>query len=261
MLAVLPAVLAVSTARIRPVGLRAARNVPAHGDRRAAAHGGDPAGEARPGLDQDGPVKWTRAVHHLRDLAEKCAELEDRPNPIHRLRVVALWAVGDILDRARDIDRVTVALAVDLPADDVPWLSEPIGAEHWSNATRLSRSPITALWRSTRVPVWNHRIDRPALVWDVEEGLAEDVLSALAEGRGDQVRTAAPSADDLRARLADELASSLRALRERTRAYEDKRWQPGKLEPVADTLWRAGEGYLDVLDAVTRSTPDATPRP
>ncbi|MEU5694456.1 hypothetical protein [Actinosynnema sp. NPDC020468] len=197
-------------------------------------------------------MKWTRAVHYLRDLATTCAGLHERPNPIIRLAVVRLWAVGEVLGPVRDVERVTVALEVDLPVDEVPWRCEPAGAEHWGNATRLTRNPITPLWRSAHAPVWNHHVDRPALVWDREVGVDEEVLSALEEGRGDRVRLGTPPVEELRERLDAELAVSLRALRSRTLAYEDKRWKPGKLEPVADDLWRASEGYLDVLDAVTR---------
>ena len=38
-------------------------------------------------------------------------------------------------------------------------------------------------------------------------------------------------------------------LRSGTLEYDNRRWKPGKLEPVADALWRASDGYLDVLDA------------
>jgi hypothetical protein len=82
--------------------------------------------------------------------------------------------------------------------------------------------------------------------------VAEETLVALKEGRGDRVRLPAPTADDLCTHLDEELAVSLRALRGQTRAYEGRRWSPGKLEPVADALWRASDGYLDMLDAVRR---------
>ena len=173
-----------------------------------------------------------------------------RPSSIFPLRVVELWAAGDVLGRARDLDEVTVALAVDLPVDEVPWLGQPPGAQQWANATRLSRNPIVGLWRSVHAPVWNHRIDRPALVWDAENGVAEQTLAALHEGAGERVRIPAPSAEQRHARLAEELAVSLRALRGCTATYEKQRWSPGKLEPVADALWRASDGYVDVLDAL-----------
>jgi hypothetical protein len=194
-------------------------------------------------------VKWSRAVHHVEELARTCAAMTG--SPVFRLPVVQLWAVGDVLGTPRDLDRVTVAIAVDLPVDDVPWLSEPVGAEHWAHATRVAKNPIRALWRSSRVPIWNHGIVRPALVWDATNGVAEETLRALRDGRGEEVRTPAPNPDDLRKRLDDELAVCLHELRRQTRRYDDRRWSPGKLTPVSDALWRASEGYLDVLDAVS----------
>src|SRR5688500_10936736 len=87
------------------------------------------------------PVKWTRAVHHLTDLVEKCAE---PPSPVFRFDVVELWVFGDLLGVPRDLDEIQVALVADLPVDEVPWLTEPVGAEHWANSTRMSRNPISA---------------------------------------------------------------------------------------------------------------------
>jgi hypothetical protein len=98
--------------------------------------------------------------------------------------------------------------------------------------------------------VWNHRISRPALIWSATEGVQEKALAAIHEGHGEQVRIAAPTPDALRQRLDDELAVSLRAMRFQTRAYEERRWSPGKLTPVSDALWRVTGGYLDLLDAV-----------
>lgn len=198
-------------------------------------------------------MKWSRAVRHVEELAAKCDEMAGLPKTINPLRVVRLWAVGDVLGAVRDVELVTVAVEVDLPVDDVPWLSEPHGAEHWANATRVARNPVRALWRSSHGPVWNHRVERPALVWDSADGPVEQALAALAEGRGEQVRLPAPGAEELRERLRDELAVSLRALRRCTRAYEDKRWSPGKLTALSDALWRVSDGYLDVLDAVARA--------
>ena len=194
-------------------------------------------------------MKWTRAVHHLETLAESCADMATRPTQIFPLRVVQLWAYGDVLGEPQDLEAVTVALAVNLPPDDVPWRCEPDGAQHWSNATRLRQSPVVPRWRSVHAPVWNHRIVRPALLWDMDTGVAEATLAALRDGRGEEVRAAAPVPEELAARLVDDLAVSLRALRERTARYADRRWAPGKLEPVADELWQAADGYLDLLAA------------
>jgi hypothetical protein len=197
-----------------------------------------------------GRVKWSRAVHHLETLAQTCAEMVTKPRSIFPVSVVQLWAVGDILGAVREIEAVTVALGVDLPVDDVPWLSEPIGGQQWAYATRLAKNPIVPLWRSVHAPIWNHYVDRPALVWDSTGGLAEETIAALRAGRAESVRLQAPTAEELRARLDDELRVSLLALRGRSRDYDERRWKPGKLEPVADALWRASDGYLDVLDAL-----------
>ncbi|MCU1688020.1 MAG: hypothetical protein JWQ81_8759 [Amycolatopsis sp.] len=195
-------------------------------------------------------MKWTRAVHHLEELVDQCAEMAERPTSIVPLRVVQLWAFGDILGEQQDLERVGVALAVDLPVEDVPWWSEPAGSQQWANATRLLKNPFIARWRSVRAPIWNHVISRPALVWDTGKGFAEETMTALREGQGESVRLPASTPDELRTRLDGELAVSLGSLREHTRVYDDRRWVPGKMEPFSDALWRASDGYLDVLDAL-----------
>lgn len=186
-------------------------------------------------------------MHHLAELAEKCGEL---PASFFRFRVVELWVFGELLDVPRDVEVVEVALVTDLPVDEVPWLGEPAGAEHWANSTRLSRNPFAAVWRSSEAPVWNHRIERPALVWSAADGIHEEALVAVSDGTGELVRTAAPTPEELRRRVEDELAVSLRALRRANQDYTDRRWSPGKLTPYSDALWRTTTGYLDLLDVL-----------
>jgi hypothetical protein len=196
-------------------------------------------------------MKWARAVHHLEDLADSCAEMFDKPKAIFPLRVLQLWASGEVLAEEHDFERVEAVLAVDLPVADVPWLSDPAGSGQWANATRLAKNPVHAFWRSARAPIWNHRIVRPVLLWDSKEGFIQEAFAALKEAQGERVRLPAPSADELASRLDDELALSLSSLRAQTAAYDAKRWAPGKIEPTADALWRANTGYLDILDGRT----------
>lgn len=195
-------------------------------------------------------MKWSRAIHHVETLADQCADMATTPPSIVPLRVVQLWVFGEVLDRRQDVDVVSVALAVDLPPDDVPWYCRPPGAEQWANATRLTKNPINVRWRSARAPVWNHRIERPVLVWSLDDGVLTEAITAIRDG--EPPRLPAPTAAESRTRLADELAVSLRCLRVRSQEYEDRRWRPGKLEPVADALWDATAGYLDLLDADAR---------
>jgi hypothetical protein len=172
-----------------------------------------------------------------------------RPPEIYRIRVRQLWTFGEMLGAERDVEGVPVALAVDLPVDEVAWLTEPGGTEHWANATRLNRNPFVVRWRSVHAPVWNHEIERPVMFWDAEDGIAESVLDALREGEGERVRTEAPSEDEFEQRMDAELATSLASVRRGAENYTDRRWKPGKLAPVADALWLANLGYLNALDA------------
>ena len=201
-------------------------------------------------------MKWSRAIHHLEELAHVCADMAGRPATIFPLRVSALWAFGEVLTSQEDLDRVQVVLAVDVPIDTVAWLCAPAGAEHWSRGAGLSKRPVAAMWRSTRAPLWNHRVRRPLLVWDERSssdesgGVANHALSALRDGNAEALRLTEPAPGETAVRLEAELAVSLGALESTTAAYEHSRFSPGKLEPVADALWRASSGYLDVMSAV-----------
>lgn len=197
----------------------------------------------------------------MRQLADAASDLVESPAASFALPVTQLWATRELLEAPRDdLDWVTVAVVVDLPVAEVPWLTKPKGAEHWENATGAAKKPVVTLWRSAHAPVWNHYLERPALLWERETGLAEDVMRALNEGHGEVIRTQAPSADELRARLHDDIAVSLDALRERTQAYEKRRWAPGKLTPASDALWEASNGYIDLLAGLTTLGTGTSPR-
>jgi hypothetical protein len=178
-----------------------------------------------------------------------------RPATIFPLRVTALWAFGEVLDSQEDLAAVSVVLAVDLPVEEVAWLCSPAGAEHWSRATGLSKKPVAPAWRSSRAPLWNHHIRRPLPIWN-EHGIWDgtgdhevDTLSALREATAQSLRLPQPSPEEMASRLEAELACSLRALECAAAGYRDRRFSPGRLEPVADALWHASAGYLDVLGA------------
>ena len=113
-------------------------------------------------------MKRERAVHHLKALVESCTDMQTMLPATAPLRVVQLWALGRVLEAPAELDVVQVALVVDLPVDDVPWLDEPKGAQHWANAVRLNKNPVHAYWRSAHAPVWNHEVVRPVLLWDAK---------------------------------------------------------------------------------------------
>ena len=97
--------------------------------------------------------------------------------------------------------------------------------------------------------MWNHHIRRPLLIWDESKGIVVDALAALQDGTAETMRLPEPTPGEMQARLEAELATSHRALESAAANYELRRFSPGKLEPVADALWRASAGYLDVLGA------------
>ena len=90
---------------------------------------------------------------------------------------------------------------------------------------------------------------RPVLIWDRAGDVREDARAALRDGRGAELGQAAPTAAEFAARMADELAVSRAALVARTADYDAKRWGRTRLEKIADPLFEASLGYLDVLEA------------
>ena len=73
-------------------------------------------------------MKWSTAVSRVSSLGQECQRMASLPSATIPIRVTQLWAAGDILGRPREIDAVTVVLIVDLPADQVPWWCDPVGA-------------------------------------------------------------------------------------------------------------------------------------
>lgn len=194
-------------------------------------------------------MKRSRGVQHLAMLAEALAGarwLEDG------LRPTSLWAFGDILDPAvGQLDWVRIAVTLNLPPDDVHWFARPHGVEWLADRLRISKSPLVCMWRSDAVPVWNHFVDRPVLVWDESQGVLQVPLEALQSGRDvEQWRLPAPTADELRARLEEEAAVSYRAMQRAVSSYDQNRWSREKLSRLADPLWDATAGYLDVREAL-----------
>jgi hypothetical protein len=49
-------------------------------------------------------MKWSRAVHHLEELAHACADMAPLPATIFPLHVTQLWAYGEVLTSRDDLD-------------------------------------------------------------------------------------------------------------------------------------------------------------
>ena len=198
-------------------------------------------------------MKRSRALHHLHTLVQECATMAERPSSIFPLRVTGLWAAGGVLEPVDSVEFLVVALQVDLPPEATPWFCAPPGATHWANAVRLTKLPVVAHWRSVHAPVWNHELMRPLLVWSAQDGVQDAALAALTgpdRDALDVLRGPVPTPEQLRRRLEQEVLVSQAAVRERSAEYQRRRWSPGKLEPVADALADAVQGWVDLQDAL-----------
>ena len=165
-------------------------------------------------------MKWSTAVAQVRRLVEQCSEVARLPSELRLLQVREAWVFGDMLGLPRDLDWAAVAVCVDLPVAEVPWLTRPAGADRWAELTRASKNPVGLRWRSVHAPVWNHRIVGPLLVWDQTGGVREDALAALRQGRGAAAGLRVPKREEFVARLDDELRVSLAELQRRLASFE-----------------------------------------
>ena len=126
-------------------------------------------------------MRYKRAVEKLRILAETCERVKMfwfDTEPFLK----AVYAFGEVLDGADPLDAVQVAVAINLPPEEVPWESSPEGADWLANELRLSKGGFMYFWRSYLDPVWNHYIRGPVRIWSVAGGPDVQALAALEAG-------------------------------------------------------------------------------
>ena len=74
--------------------------------------------------------------------------------------MVAAYVFGAVLDRVSELEVVQLALVVDEPPEDVPWMSRPARLEALASLCRFDKLPMSWRWRPAEWPVWNHEINR-----------------------------------------------------------------------------------------------------
>ncbi len=202
-------------------------------------------------------MRYATAVRRLRAVAE---ELDHHAKLWEEPLVTAAYVYGELLDGPEDLDAVQVALVVDLPPDQVTWRADPPTAAAFAELTRLSKLPVRWAWRPVLWPVWNHEVRGPVRFWSLD-GPDEQALAALDERRFDQLRRLVPEPAEELEQLEGELASSRAHLKLVTDAYWDREWRrehKGVGAYPEHHLWRAAEGYLDLLAAVERRHAERT---
>src|SRR5918996_1182655 len=131
-------------------------------------------------------MRRATAIKNLRSLAELC----DRVNfPGEDPMLLEAYAFGDVLDPdVEDLDVVSVALVLNLPADEVTWWAFPQVCTALMDALRLDRTPVQAFWRPSVWPVWNHVIRRPLRFWTHDGGSDDEAFVALSNRDADRFR-------------------------------------------------------------------------
>ena len=168
--------------------------------------------------------------------------------------LVEAHAFGDVLTGPDTVDVIRLALVVDLPDDEVPWLARPAQAEAAVSLLRFDKYPLRWWWRPVGWPVWNHEISRPVRFWSRHDGPDEVALARLAERRLSDLEYQEPAnAQAYRAQLETEWEISRRYLEHVVSSYHDREWRrdhKGFGVYPEDHLWWATRGWLELDDAL-----------
>ena len=193
-------------------------------------------------------MRYATAVRRLRQIAENA----------HRVNVpgedpllLAVYTFGSLLEHPTEVAAVDIALVCDAPADELSWRAEPPWTRGIAEMLRLNKAPVRWYFRPATWPVSNHVIREPLRIWSLE-GVAEQALTALADGQSQLLRLPAPSRTEQREQQGIELAAALRQLRQVHDSYWERDWRHNHhgsgVYPEAH-LYNAVSGYLDLLDA------------
>lgn len=202
-------------------------------------------------------MRHATAVRRLTAIAQRCQQVRSLWEVEDGL--VAVYAFGGVLEPAEatggSLEVVQVAFVVNAGPDVVAWGARPPRFAGLPYVLDLEKAPVDWYFRPAALPVSNHLIVRPLLIWSREHGVQQESLTAVAAGTAEALRPKAPRDGVLSRQLVEELAAS-RAYLERVR---DRYWQRGwRSEHHAGGsypehhLWDATHGYLDLLAAVER---------
>ena len=204
-------------------------------------------------------MRYKRAVEKLRILAETCERVKMfwfDTEPFLK----AVYAFGEVLGGADPLDAVQVAVAINLPPEEVPWESSPEGTDWLANELGSARAASCTSGGRTwirygittsearcasglsmaaptcrRSPRWKRGISARSTGWSRNRPMS-----------GCQLR------DDLDAALAH-----LREIRDKYWDHDWRREHRGYGRYPENELWDAVEGYLDLLDASRGQRSDA----
>jgi len=131
-----------------------------------------PALAARAGSRRDdGAVKRSTTIRHLVEMAEVateriCLRETDIGWPLEEM-----WVTGELLGSADTIETGAVVLVLDLPAEDLSWLTLHPAGEWVGDQLRLGKRPLRWCYRPLTWPVWNHEQRHTPGVFTEMEGV------------------------------------------------------------------------------------------
>jgi len=198
-------------------------------------------------------VKYSTAVGRLRSVADELTSHAEWRDDL----IVEAYVYGELLDAPPTLERVALALVVDLPLEEVTWLAHPAAPEAAVSLLRFDKYPITWRWRPLAWPVWNHEIVGPVRFWSVKDGADEATLDALAQRALDSMERSLPKDEEtFLAQLRIERDAAKNHLASVVDSYHDRDWRKGHkgfgVYPE-DHLWWETRGFLDLDEAVDQS--------
>ncbi|MDY7099929.1 MAG: hypothetical protein S0880_01960 [Actinomycetota bacterium] len=197
-------------------------------------------------------MKRTTAVRHLVELSEVASEqarlgADDWP-------LASMWATGELLGPASELEVGEVVLVIEAPPEEMPWLALHPAGEWVGHVLRLGKRPLLWRYRPLVWPVWSVRDRRLARFWSTGEGIDDDAITALREVRPDgPPLVTTPSERELIDQLREERRVSAAHLRRVLEHYWDRDWRrdhKGYEESPEDHLWRAGQAVTEIDDAL-----------
>lgn len=164
-----------------------------------------------------------------------------------------LWITGDLLTPVDSLNHGTVVLALDIPADELPWLALHPTAEWIGHQLRLGKRPMHWSYRPTLWPVWNQEHRHLVRYWTAAAGLDDAVIDALQSRDLSRLTIVEPGPGELVDQLREELVVSRRHLQTILDHYWDPDWRcdhKGYDESPEDHLWRAATAVVETSTAL-----------
>lgn len=196
-------------------------------------------------------MKRSRAIGYLIEMAQVASQRQELSDPFS-WPLNEMWVAGELLSTAETVEAGAVVLGLDLPAEELPWLSKHPTGESIGYQLRLGKRPLLWCYRPREWPPWTYQHRRVVKFWSADRGLDTSAIEALRSRSLDRLTIVEPSDDEMTAQLRVELAVSREHLRSLLEHYWEHDWRRrhrGYNELPEDHLWRAATAVSEMLSA------------